>query len=269
MSMRTQNTPNFLTSMNIPDTTPTPRTSSGRWHTRLILGASLAFIGQSLTGCASFSTHMTARPTAKGKTELGANVDVLVTRVKDRKELLVAPVPEISLRYGFSDRADFGGKVSLSKAGGEVNSRIALIKSEVFDLAIVPSAGLALGSVTSDETLGPLVSFGIPILADIRLGDAGDLVLGAKLHAHFGTIEGENSNPSDGTGTTTDGTGNNNETPLGSFVLYPGWVVGLNLELSDNFAIMPEINVLFPYDPEENRFAKPIFQGGIGFTFGI
>ena len=169
----------------------------------------------------------------------------------------------------FSDRADFGGKVSLSKAGGEVNSRIALIKSEVFDLAIVPSAGLALGSVTSDETLGPLVSFGIPILADIRLGDAGDLVLGAKLHAHFGTIEGENSNPSDGTGTTTDGTGNNNETPLGSFVLYPGWVVGLNLELSDNFAIMPEINVLFPYDPEENRFAKPIFQGGIGFTFGI
>ncbi|MBK8010560.1 MAG: hypothetical protein IPK13_04375 [Deltaproteobacteria bacterium] len=230
------------------------------WMT-LALSLTLALATQTLTACASFSTHMTARPTEKGKTELGANVDVLVTRAKDTQELLVMPVPEISLRYGFSDRADFGGKVSLSKAGGEVSSRIALVRSDVFDLAVVPAAGLAAGSVTSDKNVGVLVSFGLPVLANIRLGDTGDLVLGGKLHAHFGTVEDDTS--SDGTG------GTSSSAPVGSFMLYPGWVVGLNLELSDTFAVMPEINVLFPYDPEENSFAKPLFQGGIGFTFGI
>lgn len=199
----------------------------------------------SQAACASFSTHLTPRPTEKKQTDVQVNIGVM--RTETRTGTLIVPVPEIGIRYGLSDFADIGGKVSLTRAGGEINSRVALVQSEGFDLAIVPGAGLALGSVSSDKETALLTTFSLPILAGLNLGPS-TIVFGPKIVGHLG-LAADNQAQS-------------------SFVLYPGGVIGISLQLGETFSIMPELNVHYPYDVDTSVWSDPIFQGGLSFYFG-
>jgi hypothetical protein len=201
------------------------------------------------TGCASFSTHLTPRPTTKGKTELDAHVNVYAYTADDG-DRRVFPNVELGLRYGLSDTVDIGGKVNAGTV--ELNSRIALILTDSFDLGIVPSAGIVAFDASSGHRQAGIVTFGAPILAGVHVGSTTTLLLGAKIIAAISTIEVEED------GRTTNS---------GELVFYPGGVVGFELMLTDNFALFPELNFHFPYLSDYKKFARPVWQGGLAFQF--
>jgi hypothetical protein len=200
------------------------------------------------SGCASFGTHLSPVPTAKGKTDVEADIDVAVTRRNAKR--IIYPVPELGLRYGLGERADIGGKVNLSKFGGEINSRIALIRSESFDLGIIPGAGLALASATEKDDTFFAGIFSLPLIAGINFNEDVTLLLGGKLIAQFAMTSSENQGG-------------------GAIILYPGGSIGMSIKLGDAFSILPELNVLVPIDFDHTEYSqKSVFQGGLGFQFG-
>lgn len=203
------------------------------------------------TGCASFSTHLTPRPTTKGKTELDAHVNVLAYS-KDDGQRRVFPNVELALRYGLSDTVDIGGKVNAGTV--ELNSRIALVLSDGFDLGIVPSAGIVAIDTSSGHEQAGIVTFGAPILAGVHIGSTTTLLLGAKLSAGISTITLKDDQE------LTKG-------KSGELVFYPGGVIGFELMLTETFALFPEINFLFPYLNDYKKFARPVWQGGLAFQF--
>jgi hypothetical protein len=202
------------------------------------------------TGCASFSTHLTPRPTSQGKTEIDAHVDVLAFTDDDGTRA-VLPNVEMSIRYGLSDTVDIGGK--LNAAGVEMNSRVALVLSDGFDLGVVPGAGVLAASGTAGHPQVVLLTFGMPLLAGVRVTPTTTLLLGAKFSVHIATGKPENND----VGFASSG----------EVVLYPGGVIGLELMLTDNFALFPEINFLFPYLIDFDKFTRPVYQGGLAFQF--
>lgn len=204
--------------------------------------------------CASFSTHLTPRPTAKGATELDAHVDVLAA-TKDDGGRFIFPNLEMAIRYGLSDTVDIGGK--FNAFGAELNSRVLLLSSDALDLGIVPSAGFTAAGTTVGHTEALIGTFGLPLLAGIHAGDAATIIIGAKLHAHLAT--GVDRNDGD----------DEIDFDTAEVAIYPGGVVGLHLLLSESFALFPEINFLFPYLPDDEKFAKPVWQGGVAFQFRV
>src|SRR6516165_8653650 len=72
------------------------------------------------SGCASFSTHLTPRPTPTGRWEVAGHIDVS-SYVEDNGSRATGPAPEIQARYGLSPLVDIGAKVHA--LGGELNSR--------------------------------------------------------------------------------------------------------------------------------------------------
>lgn len=199
-------------------------------------------------GCASFSNHLTPRPTEKGKTEFHATADFIAFKQQNNKQQLL-PNLEIGIRHGLSDRADIGGK--LYAFGLELNSRVAIVRSDTFDVGVVPGASAAFVSyATTEEAKFLALAFGMPLLFGLRMGGAGQLVFGPRLGAQIATQT--NSNLSDASGVLT---------------LQPGGTLGVQLDLGDNFALFPEVNVIYPYNTDRESFEKPQWQGGLSFQF--
>lgn len=194
------------------------------------------------TGCASFSTHATPRPTPKGHLAMDGNIDVLAF-TDDDGERSITPNVELVGRYGLADTIDIGAK--LNGIGLELNSRIALVLSDRFDLGIAPSVGFVLRTASIGYLQRNVLSFGTPLLAGVHVTESLTIVSGMKFYGHLSTHSATKN----------------------ELVFYPGGVIGLELWLSEHFALFPELNVLFPYDAEHDKFAKPVWQGGVAFQF--
>lgn len=222
---------------------------SARPKTRTL--SALAFAAAISSACATFSTHLTPRPTAEGQVDFNANIDVH-SFVDDDGTRAVLPNVELVGRYGILDTWDVG--VKFNAFGAELNSRLAVLLSDGLDLGIVPAVGvLARSDATGHRQLG-LLTFTMPALAGVHLSEDLTLVFGAKLVAHISTIP----------------TKNDADVVLyksGEVVLFPGGVLGLEAIFSDNFSLFPELDFLFPYLIDYTKFARPIWQGGIAFQF--
>jgi len=205
----------------------------------------------SLFGCASFSTHLTPRPTPVGQTDIQANFDLLAL-TEDSHKNNVGPNVEIGLRYGLSEIVDVGLKANVF--GGEVNSRVLLVGQPGFDLAIIPGLGFTGGELTSGHAQAVVATASLPVIAGFQMGDY-VLVFGTKAYAHWALAD------------ATETTNGVTTTYPGELILYPGGVVGFLFPIRENFALFPELNVLFPYLTDEAKFARPVLQGGVAFQF--
>jgi hypothetical protein len=198
-------------------------------------------------GCATFSTHLEPRPTAKGRTEFHATADFIAFTEKSGKQQIL-PDLEIGIRYGLSEKADIGGR--LFPFGAELNSRVALLLGDNLDIGIIPGASAAFVTQSSDEAKFLALSFSMPVLFGIALGDSGTLVVGPKLGAQIATQ-----------------TSSDLEDTEGALTLQPGGVIGVKLVLGENLALFPELNVIYPYSTNNAKFEKPMWQGGLSFQF--
>lgn len=201
----------------------------------------LAAGGLLSSSCASFSTHMLAKPPPEGTMDMSMNLDLLVA--ERNRELTPVPNLELMLRYGLSDRVDIGGKVNL--LGGEMNSRILLFGSPRLNIAMVPGAGLAFANFATDDDQVLVATFSSPVLADVRFTSRLSMLLGAKPIVHISAGEGSDT------------------------ILYPGGVFGFRIQLSDNFSLFPEVNVHMPYNVDEKRTRAFLWQGGLAFQFNL
>jgi hypothetical protein len=220
-----------------------------RCDKRLSVGVGALFFG--LAGCATFSTHLTPRPTPEGRMDVQANFDV-VQLTEDTHKNNFGPNVEIGARYGINEIVDVGAKVNVF--GGEVNSRVLLVGQPGFDLAIVPGVGFTSGELTSGHAQSFITTFSLPVIAGVNFGES-VLIFGTKTYVHVALRD------------ATETTNGVTTTYPGEVVLYPGGVVGVSLPIRDNFALFPEVNVLFPYLTDEAKFARPVFQGGVAFQF--
>lgn len=201
-----------------------------------------------LSGCASYSTRLSPRPIPKGETELGLAADIWVSERKTDGRV-VLPQTEMTLRYGLSDKVDIGGKINM--LGGELSAKVAVVRNDTWALAVAPGAGLQLTATNSDNQNQLLIgTFTVPVVAGVRLGESAEVIVGGKLMLHVpaATGTGGGVNP-------------------GDLIVLPGGVTGLRLILSDGFALFPEVNFLFPYNIDLERWRRPVFQGGLGFQF--
>jgi hypothetical protein len=213
-----------------------------------MLGAFAALCG----GCASFSTHLTPKPTDEGKFELNAHFDVLAIR-EDSGQNNFGPNVEVDLRYGLSEYLDIGAKANVF--GAEVNSRVLLVRQPPFHLAIVPGAGFIGGELSSGHAQAMVLSFSLPVLGGIDLSEHTMLIFGTKAYLHQGLAS------------ATQTSNKITHTYPGQLVLYPGAVLGFLYQFRDNVALFPEINVLFPYLADDSKLARPVFQGGVAIQF--
>ncbi|MCK6545994.1 hypothetical protein L6R52_09000 [Myxococcota bacterium] len=205
------------------------------------------------TGCASYSTHLSPRPTAKGHTDLAVVVDV--ASVTDSDKRIIMPQVEIGIRHGLSDRADIGGKINAQKAGGEINARILLADSDALTVGIVPGAGVGMGAFSDTDISGLVTYFALPLLMSLHFGEDFELILGPKAIAQFSVL-------------TSKPVGEENA-PGGSIVMLPGGLVAMSIKLADTFALIPEVTVLFPKDVDRDDWNKPFIQGGLSFHFQV
>lgn len=220
-----------------------------------VLGVALllGLAGALLPACASLSTHLTPRPTAVGQTEVHANVDASAY-TEDRGQQQTAPAIDMEVRRGVAASADVGLKVYA--LGGEVNARLLMMSTPVFDVALVPGVGFSAGDVVIGHEQAAILTGGLTALAGFNLGKH-TLTLGPKLIGHLALAS------------ATETTAGVKTTHGGEAAWLPGGEVGCLFRFSEHFGLFPELNVVFPYLPDEHKFARPYWQGGLGFHFVI
>jgi hypothetical protein len=208
------------------------------------------------TSCASFSTHLTPRPTEEGRVEVAGNIDLL-TFQEDNGTRSLGPAPELTARYGISRFVDIGAK--LHGLGLEANSRVLLLGSDSLDISLVPGAGVLLSEVTSGHTQAGVLSFALASIAGVRLNPESMIVLGPKCYVHVATHDA----------TTKDTRTKVTTLDRAETVIYPGATLGFHYQFNEALALFPEINLLSPYLTLEHKFARPVYQGGIAFQLTV
>lgn len=197
------------------------------------------------SGCASYSTRVSPRPTPVDETRYGFNIDGLMLRPDGTAR--TTPNFEFVVRHGLTERIDIGGKVGV--LGGELSAKMVLTTGDV-SVALLPSAGLGFAPLATDEDIVPYASFGLPVLFGFRLG-AHELVAAPRLLVQSSPAESVSGERLD----------------IGTVVLLPGGTLGLRLEL-DGYVVFPELGCYAVYAADVGSWEGFVWQGGIGVQFG-
>jgi hypothetical protein len=204
-----------------------------------------------VTGCPSYGSHLTPRPTAVGTYDVGADIDAIGYSRPGESTPFSLPFPSLGIRTGVMDGVDLGAKAW--GLGIKFDSRIALVRTKSFDLSVVPG--------TKAETAWLVVNkhsvFGLGIEAPLLFGYKPSkwvtFVAGARFGARFNVNGDDLMVPAD----------------VPPWTLLPGGNFGVELRMADTFAFFPEINVFAPYNLTTDRFMRPIWQGGLELQFRV
>jgi hypothetical protein len=195
-------------------------------------------------GCVSYGSHLSATPTAPGRTEYSVNADGMVLDRGFGPQVL--PNPEASIRWGLARELDFG--VRVNALGAEASSRIGLLHVEKYRLTTVPLIGGGFVPATNQDTELVTTTAGMVLLSGFALGSRTQLVVGLRGQARLGL--------------NAVAVQEDFGAALWSFV--PGGSLGVRFPLSERFHLFPEVVVVVPYDLESGIWKTPILQGGVG-----
>jgi hypothetical protein len=198
-----------------------------------------------LSGCFSYSTLHTATPVEKGKVQINLAPAAFGVGTGDGPAAI--PQTEVAGRYGLGNDMDFGIKLYFLGTGFDFNW--AVVNNDALAFALNPAVTFSSYSAPiNGETAG--VTFGtalMNLLLDLKPSDMVTITVGVKpgwLYV-LGSAGGQ----------TGFGTG-----------FAAGGMLGLHVRLSENFALMPSIDVLVPVESGSQGF---LFNGSFGFQFGF
>ncbi|MBM7113052.1 hypothetical protein [Archangium primigenium] len=226
-------------------------------------GAALA-LGLLGSGCVSFSQVQTADTLGAGRFQLGLEpgaqpVEETETESDGTRTVKrgYAPLVDLSLRYGVTERLDLGARIGSSSL--ELQSKILLTSPENESLAI----SLAPSASGIFAAFGPLeagyLRVSLPLLIGIKTRGGSELVFGPRLDGRrFLAGAGEDT--------------------LGVNILNAGASVGYALRVSEGFRLLPEVaySRTIAGSAEANGAtvdrgvvnAPGIWQFRLGFLFG-
>lgn len=177
-----------------------------------------------LLGCASLGGVQRADTLGKGNYQVGIEPGAAALVVPGTQPLMF-PVVDVSARFGVTDGIDLGARVGTG-TGLEVQGKFLLTKPGDPNLAVsfAPTfGGFAIGVGGAAVAL---LGLNLPVLVGIKLGEH-ELILGPRLYSwYFGGGGGGQS--------------------AGGLVLMPGMSVGFAAQLSDSFALIPELSFVVP-----------------------
>lgn len=198
-------------------------------------------------GCATYGSHLSATPVARGTEELSLSADALVIDRGFGPQIV--PNPEVGWRHGSGDDFDVGGRVNL--AGVEANARLRVLDGEWLDLAVVPGAGFGFVPATNaDSGLFNLSALGA-LLAGMQLHQRSQLVLGPRGIVTYAF-------PLTAFGGDTSGA---------KLIYLVGGTLGVRFPVGETTWLFPDVNVLVPYDSDRKEWYFPSIQGGVALQF--
>ncbi len=203
-----------------------------------------------LAGCPSSTLMHTAKPVRVGQNQIGINAVGYNPRVAG--ESVTFPTFEIQLRRGLSEKSDFGAKYSFPLTIS-LDYNLLLVDSGVA-ISIDPSLSpmyISSSTTAPDGTSSTASAFWawgfLPVLIDVVNNDSMALTLSPRV----GFLYASGVFSEEGMDFATSGTS--------------GWYgagLGLKINAGQNFAIMPEISLLAPFDG-----GVTLVQGAVGFLF--
>jgi hypothetical protein len=197
--------------------------------------------------CSSYGLHLTPAPLPPGSQQLGVSFDALLIDRGFGPQLV--PNPELAWRRGVGNGVDLGGRVN---AGGvEANLRWRLLQHGAFTLAAVPGMSFGFVPVTNADTGLFNASALASLLGGLELAKRWQLVFGARGAATyafpFTAFQGE---------------------AAGAKMIYlAGGVLGLRCPVGKSTFLLPDVNVLVPYDSELHEWFFPNIQGGVSLEW--
>lgn len=198
-------------------------------------------------GCATYGSHLSATPVARGTDELSLSADALVIDRGFGPQIV--PNPEVGWRHGWGDDFDVGGRANL--AGVEANGRLRVLDGEWLDLAVVPGAGFGFVPATNaDSGLFNLSALGA-LLAGVQLQQRSQLVLGPRGIVTYAF-------PLTAFGGDTSGA---------KLIYLVGGTLGVRFPVGETTWLFPDVNVLVPYDSDRKEWYFPSIQGGVALQF--
>jgi hypothetical protein len=194
-------------------------------------------------GCASYGGHLSASPIDAGNREVTLNADALVIDRGVGPQVL--PNPELGLRFGIARHLDVGGRVN---AGGvEANGRWRAVASSPVQVAVVPGLGFGFVPFTNRDSGLFNASALATVLTGVNVGQRTQLIVGMRGVATYAfpatTFRGD---------------------ATGAKMLYlPGGSLGVRFPVGESTYLLPDVNVLVPYDSSTAEWLFPTVQGGL------
>ena len=199
-----------------------------------------------LSGCFSYTTLHTATPVEKGTGQVNISAGFFGIGDGASGGVATVPAPEFAGRYGVADDMDLG--IKLFFLGTAFDFNWAVVNNENLAFALNPSVSVSSFSLGVEGGDRASLTYGtalMNLLLDVKPSEMVTLTIGAKpgwLYA-VGSAGGE-SNAATG------------------FVA--GGMAGLQVKLSDIFALMPSFDIIVPVTDDTAGY---FFSGGVGFQF--
>jgi hypothetical protein len=208
----------------------------------------LILAGMLLPSCTAINQYQKAETLGEGNYEFAVEPTVWGAGGGNTNGFFTV-APNITYRYGTSDRFDIGGRIGAS--GIELLTKWQLSDGDT-KISIAPSfGGFAAGG--SGASVG-FVQVGVPVLFGVPMGDSGELVLGPREQTYlvFGS----------GGGTAASGT-----------AILLGGTVGYSAQASDRLRVHPEFGFLFPVVASASAggtsASTASFGGGFIWNLGV
>lgn len=197
-----------------------------------------------LTACPSFTTMHTARPIEPGTNEIGINTVAIGIVPEGGGNAATVPNIEVQLRHGINENMDFGVKYSFPLTiTADLN--IALINTGDFALSLDPQISPIY--FTLEGTTFFLMYAFLPVIIDVVSTDTFVLSINVKGGLTYGSISGSATS---------------NDFAISGTSYLAGGGVGFKIILGENFALMPEANLLYTIDG-----GGILWSGALGFLF--
>ncbi len=201
-----------------------------------------------LTGCFSYTTLHTATPVGKGKVQVNLAPGVFGIADSRSGDSVTLPTTEIAGRYGVTDDFDFGVKLFFLGTAFDFNYAIVNEDNIAFSVDPYVSISQLSGNVGGDTSTN--IVYGVAslnLLFDLKPSDMITFTIGAKPGWLYilGNVDG---NVDLGTGFAAGG------------------MAGIQLRVTENFAIMPSVDMLVPIMDDNQGL---LYSGNVGFQFGI
>lgn len=223
---------------------------------RIVIWALLAVTASmGSAGCASPNIYGTARTVPKGTVSHTIAAEGIGAVVQEKDEAtgetagasgFLPAFPAYQARFGLNDEMDLGARfASLGTLG--LDFKYNFLRSPALDLAIDP--GLQGFLVKGGDSAFGLGYLYLPLLVDVNLSKHASLVFtpGVMVASAFGAVDLDSKFSATGV------------------MLRAG--AGVNLRISERFALQPEVTVIKPFSEGES-FTSILYCAGVGFNFG-
>ncbi|MFZ5468306.1 MAG: hypothetical protein ACOZIN_02615 [Myxococcota bacterium] len=229
----------------------------------------VAFLLVVAAGCVTPGLYTS--PSAIGKGNLQVGIEPALVGAANTSGFAFIPMGNLSLRYGISERLELGGRIGATAIELLSKYQFSDPTSDGPTISIAPTVGgFALasggssGGATSSASVG-MFGLQVPVLIGFKTGGGSEFFVGPRIldWLIFSSAGGSVG----GTGSSASATLN---------VVNLGTSVGYYARVSEGFALVPEINLLYPVFSTagvsaggQSASGSSGFGNGLFFQFGL